>query len=492
MKVYSFIQLYKLIGANDVSCPVLPKDKISLIYYSRDNCLGCTETKPHFSEIRERIKEDNYQMKIKEINCNTCNCHERRIIKLPSLILYDGDKEVSRTVGSQSYDELKDFVLRNTDIEKEVFTNVKEQASVRILYERDFYEDLKGPWIVLFYNKKFDPIRETIRQIAAEFGDKINVAEISRSNAQNVAMRYNIKQFPTILTLYDGIQTFYSEGDDANKLSSFVEKLVAPAFEEMDINKFYEMENSKEPFFLSFSTDLQLNNYYFKEKAHLYKTRTKIFKTKDPKVFARAGIFPSTGNVPDEEKVIFTVFKEGKFHKYPHKLDDSENLITWIFHSHFPHLTRLKNSNFQQVFHGIKPVLLLITENEKHDDMLEEMAKKLSHGLAYLDILFATIDTDQYPTFTRTLLPNITTPSVVIYDPGKKFFYHRKMSFDKNFFENITKFVKDFSEDKLSPYPGKSYSLRHYILLFGFVAVILGSISIYLQKKQEFNKKRYE
>src|SRR5699024_9846395 len=144
------------------------------------------------------------------------------------------------------------------------------------------------------------------------------------------------------------------------------------------------------------------------------------------------------GFIPDEEKVILKAYKNGIFHTCPHKLDDLKLIGEWIFFTHYPHLTRITNENFYPIFHGLKPVVLLLSKGEYLNIQLEKFSTLYHGNMPYTDYLFAALDINQFPLFIPSLLPKMKDPALVFFLPDRHYFYHKEMSLtEENFKDKV-------------------------------------------------------
>lgn len=472
----------------------LVRDKISLIKYTSNDCSDCQQMQPHFFEIKDRLEDENYDMNLKVINCDKYDCSERKISKFPTFALYDGINEAHRTMGVQTYNELTKFILDNTSIDLETFTVVKKNEGVRLLYERDFYDKLDGAWLLLFYKRKSDYMREIFRMMSEEFSGKLHFGEISEANARNIASKHNITNFPAIIGVNEGVEVFYTGERKYDDLSVFSEKLIKPTFSHITWEEL-KNKDSREPIFIALYKDISLANHYFKQKAHDYKMSTDIYRTTDPEIFQRASIYPSEYDKDDHhEQVGFAVYKNGSFHRFPGKLEDEGALIKWIFHSHFPNLTNLTDENYTNILLGIKPVIMLLSPSEMHIEKFDEVALTVHHGVPFTNYLFAYIDTFKYEEFIPSILPNIQSPSIVLYNPDTRNFYTQKMDFSTSvtMFESITNLIKNYTSNKLKPINSKKKSKLKYYLM-GLFIILLASIVAhqYLESRKK-EKLKYQ
>ncbi|EOB12881.1 protein disulfide isomerase [Nosema bombycis CQ1] len=151
------------------------------------------------------------------------------------------------------------------------------------------------------------------------------------------------------------------------------------------------------------------------------------------------------------------VFKNGHFHLYDGNVHNEGTLIEWLFHTHFPNVTKISDSTFHSIFNGIKPVFLLLTENDFLTQNLERFARDIHLGKPFYHLIFSSINLDEFMLFTASLLPKIEIPTIVIYNPKDKKFYHKKNNLNEfNFKEVAEETLKLFDQGKLKVYGSKN------------------------------------
>lgn len=478
------------------ACELQSGSVLTLTKFHSNNCDHCTKIAPHFNEIKDKIMANNLNMKIKNVDCTECDCSALDIAAIPTIILSKGKEEISRHRGFAEYEGLVKFLTDNLEIDEKIFEkSVNTSGKVIQLYERDFYSGFKGPWIILFYSKRRENLREIFEDIAIKYYNKLNVGEMSEGNAVNLLHRFNIQSFPAVIAIYNGILAGYNGKQDLPGVNRFVEKLIAPSFTELTLDKFEEIATNdpKTPKFVVFYSNLGLANSFYRKAAHEYKLRAEIYRSSDHSLFQRASIYPKKlddEEARDEEKVILTVFKDNVFHRCPVPLSDPHEIAQWLFHAHFPNITQITNDNFYTIFHGIKPAVLLLTQGDEFVDLLETAAERINDGLPFNEQVFAVLDINEFSMFIPSLLPGIKTPSMVVYDPRKQLFFTKNVQFnEETFYKDILSLINDYFADKLSPYPGRS-SFKKYLLLFIVISALI-AISTYLKKRKRpaFGKK---
>ncbi|KAL0266006.1 UNVERIFIED_CONTAM: hypothetical protein PYX00_011723 [Menopon gallinae] len=426
---------------------------------------------PVIDEIDSILERNNADVLVRYVDCDVCDCKKSGVKTVPTLEIHENGASKDRFVGSAGFREYVQFIVRNTGLgEKMFYGNVKSvPGKVVRLKELDFEDGFSGPWIVLFYSNQDEETRQVLAKLAETYRNKISFGEMDTKRSERVRVRVNIADGPTVLGMYKGIFVTYTGKRDTDGLGDFAEKLIEPSFQPIDIARFKrEVEGQRQgtPVFIVFYSDLSLANDYFKQIAHEYKFRARIYKTNDEFLFKKAGVWPKTptekdSHVLDEDKVILTVYKDKVFHRCPYKLHDFRRIADWIFQSHFPHLIRITTENFASVFYGLKPVLLLLTRNEEFVADLERVSAAQHLGMPYTDYLFGTIDLDTFPLFMTRLLPKLHQPVMVVYDPLKQLFHYKNMVLSSIGFEDTAiSLLKDFEKGRLSTYP----TTRHTVV----------------------------
>lgn len=484
MILLHFLRLYAKVYEQ---CELPKHDGYVLTKFYKPRCPYSLKVKDIVDEIDKRLERSESNVVLRYVDCTACDCDEDEIITVPTLAIHKNSTEIARHRGSGTMQEYVDFIVENTDVDISVFkrSHRGDPGKVTKLSESDFEKGLDGPWIVLFYEKEDKTLSDIFDAIANNYGKRVNVGKVDSKNAESLEKKYNIQYYPLILGIYNGIVVPYSKELAIESISSFVDELIEPSFQQITLAKFDNIREhtaAGEPIFIVFYSDLGLANSYFSRLAHEYKFRTRIYKTNDRDLFERASIWPKTGaeddghDVANEDKVILTVYKHGIFHRCPYKLEDTNRVSAWIFFSHFPHITRITNDNFYAIFHGFKPTLLLIARNEEYVDELERISARYHSGMPFTNFIFSTIDVDSFPLFLPSLLPKLRHPAIVIFDPVKQLFYHRKFKIEsKTLEEKVVKLLRDYESGRVGLYPPRSSGvIKYIIILAGVIGVAMG------------------
>ncbi|EOB13212.1 hypothetical protein NBO_111g0003 [Nosema bombycis CQ1] len=84
--------------------------------------------------------------------------------------------------------------------------------------------------------------------------------------------------------------------------------------------------------------------------------------------------------------------------------------------------------------------------------------------------------------FTASLLPKIEIPTLVIYNPKDKKFYHKKKNLNEfNFKEVAEETLKLFDQGKLKVYGSKNYGI--YYLIGGLI--VMGVIGCWIKMRRK-------
>lgn len=489
--------LVRCLGEIVEVCELPATQRTVLTKFYKPNCPYSMRIEPVIDELDSILERNNVDLLVRYVDCDVCDCKKSGIKTVPTLEIHENGVSKDRFVGSAGFREYVQFIIRNTGLSERMFYgNIKSvPGKVVRLKELDFEDGFNGPWIVLFYSDQDEETRRVLAELAETYKGKISFGEMSAKRSEKVRGRVNIAGGPTVLGMYKGIFVTYTGKKSIGGLSDFAEKLIEPSFQPIDISRFKrEVENKKggAPVFIVFYSDLSLANDYFKQIAHEYKFRAKIYKTNDEFLFKKASIWPKTpteekGNVHDEDKVILTVYKDKVFHRCPYKLHDFHRIADWIFLSHFPHLIRITTENFSSVFYGLKPVLLLLTRNEEFAEDLERVSAAQHLGMPYTDYLFGTIDLDTFPLFMTKLLPKLHQPVMVIYDPIKQLFHFRNMVLSSIGFEDTAiSLLKDFERGRLSTYPSSRNAVVWYVFLgLAVVALLMMALRVRIHRKKD-------
>ncbi|ELQ76395.1 Thioredoxin/protein disulfide isomerase [Trachipleistophora hominis] len=488
------ILLPMILAAQKSACELPSSGSVYLTKFYKENCVHCQNMSPHINEIEDMLMRHDTGIKFKQISCDECDCDALDIVAVPTLILNKGKEEISRLRGYSDYNGIAKFITDNLDVDMKVFSRASpEDGKVIVLYERDFYSGFEGPWLILFYSKRKDPIRTIVADVAKKYSGQLKVGEISENNAVNLTHRFNIQTFPAVIAIYNGILAGYSGKHTPASVFEFVDRLMAPSFKEINLEEFEQLvsKDAKSPKFVVFYSNLGLANSFYRKAAHEYKLRAQIFKSKDPALFQRASIYPKKADeedAKDEERVILTVFKDNVFHRCPIPLSNPQGIAEWLFNSHFPNVTRITNDNFYTVFHGIKPAVLLLTQNDELVELLEDAANRINTGLPFNDQVMAVLDVNEFSMFLPALLPGLKSPVMVIFDPQRQLFFTRKVRFNSvDFYNDLLTLVNMYFEGKLKPYPYRS-SWKKY--MFGIIFLfILGFLVSLVSKRKNILKR---
>lgn len=459
-------------------------------------CPYSIKVKDIVDEIDTKLERSSVDAVLRYVDCTKCDCNENGIITVPTLTLHKNKTEIARHRGSGTFKEYADFIVKNTEIDASVFRKNYESKPGKVADLRvvDFEKGLVGPWIVLFYQGDDKDLMKILEDVAQNYKKEVKVGRIHSKHAGDLERKYNIQAYPLLLGIYSGLVIPFMKKPDVGLINSFVETLIEPTFQPIDLVGFETAKRSLEPgepIFIVFYSDLALANSYFRRLSHEYKFKAKIYRTNDEELFRKASIWPKsseeggTGYVLDEERVILAVYKQDMFHRCPHKLVALKEISEWIFLSHFPHVTRITNESFYSIFHGFNPALILLTRNEEYVGDLERVSARYHLGLPFGSIVFSTLDIDMFPLFMPSLLPKLGYPAIVVFNPQKQLFYHRKLNLkSKGFGKKVMSLISDYEKGRLDIYPPKKRILMKYVFIAGMLAAILACIKSFVSAKK--------
>lgn len=465
--------------------------------YYKENCPYSEDVKQIVDEIDSRLERNDINIPLRYVNCSECDCKtEDKIKTFPALTIHNDQKEIARFGSSGTWEEYTEFILKNIDLDKKIFAKEIKNTPGKVtnLKSHDLEYGLEGPWLVYFRDAKNKPMSEMFYQLANEYKDKLNVGEINAGKDAKIIKQFNISYFPLVLGMYKGIVMPFTSTYTLDNFRKFVDTLIEPSFKSIDHVSFKEEQRkleSGEPIFIVFYSDPLLAGSYFKKMAHDYKFRAKIYKSNDEKLKELANVNlkdpHGEGFIPDEDKVILKAYKNGIFHSCPHKLDDLKSISEWIFYTHYPHLTRITNENFYPIFHGLKPVIMLLSRNEHLNNHLEKFSALYHGNMPYTEYLFAALNIEAFPLFIPSLLPGMKDPSLVVFLPDRHLFYHKELNLnEENFKEKSLEFIKDYESGKLKLYPHARRKYFYYFIFIIFV-VTLGISGAFVLRQKKLN-----
>lgn len=463
-------------------------------------CPSCQSIAPVIEEISNKIDRHGANLKIRSADCDKCSCPN--IKSYPTLELSKDGEVLERLEGGQDYDAIVEFIMRHTGIEKSVFDghSAQKEAGVRKLTKSDFLSGFDGPYVVLFYSREDDKYREIFKELAKIYDGKLNIGEIDSAESAEFVNRYDIRSYPSISGIFNGLVVPFIEKErepNVVSLIEFCDKLIEPSFGNLTLEKFNDLASNLEPgepIYVVFHKNVALANAYFQRMAHMYKFRARIYRSDDQALFEKASIFPKalgTGSDAStspnhEDAVVLSVYKNGIFYRYTDTFGDEAKITDWIFHTHYKYLTKVDNHNFYSIFHGLKPVMILLTRGEEFVGKMNEFSTDRHLGVPYTDMVFATMEIDEYPMFIPTLLPKLSTPALIVFEPWANLFRHKRVKLtEDNFISAAMDTYTLYQRNSLPLYPPKSRSLLKYCV---FGALALG-IGLYCSSKTSFAKK---
>lgn len=447
-------------------------DGIVLNKYYLETCSACKRLSPIFDEIKSQAAKMQLNIKFREVECTECECEG--ITNFPTLEITQDKVSKGKSIGFKEYNKLANWIKETLNIKGDVFQNhiEHEQGEVKSLVAKDFLTGFENEWLILFYENNDDPRRKLIQELAKIFKDRVNIAEASKEESRNVTVRYGISEYPLIMALNQGTAVPYAGKADLPGLTEFTEKLASKAFKEItytDLKEKTKDFNNGNPVYVVLYKNFELASHYFNDLAQQFKFKATIYRSSDPEMFAAAGYTPKDfedfEKDPDHNKMVYlSVYKNGSFFMSPEKLDDTPSIISWIFHTHFGHVTNINNENFYTVFHGIKPVVLLLTKNDLFLENFNKLSATFNLGVATSNLIFATLDTVEYPLFKQMVLKGVKEPAVVFFDPITSRWFYKSVKFtDADFSPKVMEMIDQYFNNRLPVFPAKKSKFNLYI-----------------------------
>ncbi|ORD99748.1 hypothetical protein A0H76_274 [Hepatospora eriocheir] len=444
-------------------CPA-ELDGLVLNVYTLKNCEACKALKP----IIQRLEENDLNIKIRKVECNECDCKDIDIF--PTMEITDDKKLVDSSTGYKDHPTLLKWIYNSLKID------LDNKDLIFKITKDDMNGGFSGNWLLFFYDKKDEPFRKVLPKLARTFPD-VKIGEVNKKEASDVEVRFNIYSYPHLVAMNNGIAVPYTNSlHDLNSVEQFVKKLDAPVLRNLNYDDIIiESKLTKEPLYIVVNNNEEMVKYHFNELALQFKFKAKIFRSNDPVVFAKTDFTPKDKSEEIDEMLKLFVYKDGIFHSCPFSLKNGDEVIHWIFHTHFPHLSELTNENFYSIFHGIKPVLLLLTEGNMLTIEFEEVARDLHGGMPTSTTIFAQLDNTIFPAFKSQILPDMEIPSLTMFDPLKSQWYFIKDKITTNNIREITNTSIDkFFKNKLTKYPfAKTNYLNITLISLGILSTVL-------------------
>ncbi|KAI5150487.1 hypothetical protein ENBRE01_1523 [Enteropsectra breve] len=449
-------------------CPALT-DGLVITKYYLDGCGACEKIQGEYNALKEQMIKANISINYREVECTTCDC--TGVTSFPTIEITEDQKAVDKIVGYKALPFLAEWVTKTLKLKEAVLKTGIEHSAGKVtpLIPRDFLSGFEGQWLILFYENKSEEYRKIFLTLAKEFENTISFGEASKASAEHVTNRFAIPEYPHVVAINNGTIVPFGGKGNREGLRNFVLKLAAPSFTEITLEKLRK-EASKlamtgEPIFVVIYKNFEIASHYFNSLAQQFKFKAKIYRSSDDAIFSASGFYPKESHDDHNKMTKLFVYKNGIFYPSPARLEDGDDIIQWIFHSHFAHVTNINNENFYTIFHGMKPVLILLTSGEKYLEEYNRLSAERHMGSPYADIVFAVLDVAEYPIFKEQVLPTVDAPSLAFYDPIKVQWYHEKTKLSGENFKNETEKVIDrYFRKKLSEYPAKKSKKLYYIL----------------------------
>jgi thioredoxin domain-containing protein 5 len=446
-------------------CVVPSSDKLTLIKYYRKSCKHCQRIGPKLNRVAESIEEAGIPFVFAQVEASECKEEFPKVESVPTVVVKKEGKELGRFSGDISYEDLVDFMAEHTQLERGRFLPpVKEPKSLDALLKvtkRDFVRPFKGPWVVYFDDGKNKAIEDMLLETYRTFQGEISIAKYVGIDKEIVASRYYIYEFPTLLVFYDGILMKYNGDMKITAFNDFCTELTDPSFREVSIEEIEKLGEGGSPIFTVFYKNQMEANRIFRRIAHDLKMNAKIYKSKDESVVKL-----------EENAIKLAVFKNGTHFLYDGDITDEAAIREWLFHTHFPNLSKLSMDNFYSIFHGLKPVALLISHgtNNKSISEFEDISASHNRGLSSSPLVFTYVDAAEYPKFAESNFGQIKAPLIVFFDPSKQVFYGERMHTGERIGEYFARMHQDYEAGTIKKYLREKPRTYKWVI-FGFAGI---------------------
>ncbi|OAG33631.1 hypothetical protein NEIG_01504 [Nematocida sp. ERTm5] len=436
-----------------------PSTGYSIIKYYRDQCIHCKSIAPKIQKIVNSIEKQ--QIDINLYNVDTATCTDTSEIEvIPTVIVNKDGKQLFKFSGDMPYEKIIEIFAEKTGFNKKIFEKQKSSPTELLtLSKQDFLSTFSGPWIVYFNNGYDHIIEDILLQTYKSFNGDIKIARYIGLDKEIIAGRYYIYDFPGILVMYDGILMRYNGEMTLSSFYEFCSRLIEPSFKEITSD---QLTNITEPTFVVFYSDIVIANRAFRRISHDLKMNAITYKMK-------------IESNDDNPILRLAVFKNNNKFYYDGDINNEGEVREWLFHAHFPNISKLGMDNFYSIFHGLKPVISIITDgNNSELGLFEEIAMENNRGISSSPYVFTFIDKNEYPKFTETNFGLVGLSSIIVFfDPEKQIFYGRRRKSKES--------IKSYFESQLLQY--KEGSLPKYVKVkpisykYGIIGVcIIGGI----------------
>ncbi|KAI5191348.1 hypothetical protein NECID01_1417 [Nematocida sp. AWRm77] len=425
------------------SCKVVPASGLSIIKYYRKNCVHCQRIGPKIAQAIKSIEKVKEPVTGIMVDTEACSKYENNegIESIPTVVVKRDGKELARIKGDKPYEEITKIIADATGLSEHIFLPEEntEPRQIMTLTKDDFLSSFTGPWVIYFEGEYSHAIESILLQTYKTFDREIKIAKYIGPDKEIVAGRYYIYDFPGILVMYDGILMRYNGEMTLAAFHEFCTKLVAPSFREITTE---ELNALTTPTFVVFYSDALQANRTFRRIAHDLKMNAQTYKMKV--------------EAPENESLLrLAVFKNGSKFYYDKNINDEGAVREWLFHAHFPNISKLSMDNFYSIFHGLKPVVSIVLDggNLKELAAFEEIAIEHNRGSSSSPYVFAFIDRKEYPKFTDTNFGVLHgKPLIVFFDPEKQVFYGKHLTKREPLEEYFARQLKMFETKTLPRY----------------------------------------
>lgn len=207
-----------------------PTDKLTLVEFYATWCGHCKTLAPIYEQLAIHYADDSHVQIVKiECEANRAMCSQFKIRGFPTLKLFKADHEKDFS-GKRNLENLINFIDENND--ESVHNPQKDASNVLEVTQFDFESILnQGKDLIMVvtaswcdYCKKLKPDWEHLANVFLNDKDSVLIAELSVTSqpAEEFLKKYQITNFPTILSFKNGAATEYNGGFELQSLVDHV------------------------------------------------------------------------------------------------------------------------------------------------------------------------------------------------------------------------------------------------------------------------------
>ncbi|KAJ3679798.1 hypothetical protein LUZ60_016076 [Juncus effusus] len=282
----------------------------------------------------------------------------------------------------------------------------------------------------------------------AEEGADVTLAKVDATEESDLAQKYEVQGFPTILFFIDGVQRSFEGGRTRELIVNWIKKKIGPGVHNITtVEEAEQILNSQDKVALAFVDSLMGAESDELSAASKLEDQVNFYQTVNADV---AKLFhidakakrPALVLVKKEEEKL--AHFDGEF--------STAGITNFVFENKLPLVSVFTRDSAQSIFeHTIKKQLLLFTLSNETEEVLpifQEAARSFKGKLIFVWV--ARDDADIGEPVSAYFGVTGEGPKVIAFSGNED---QKKYIFQGDFtLENIKKFAGDFVEEKLQPF----------------------------------------